>query len=681
MFQISQFGYGVFVLVVYFFVSGVYKASSSKQLCPDFKENGTYCIRFFEKSQIKSAADHHTIPSVDGNISDRHECFCTYDISSLTGMCTLIIEIRNTQQCMHIGPGEVSFSFTRSTNYTLPELSSGCSGCTINIMQQNITDCKEMPLMECVAQRTLISMRNHPTTSQTPYSVRECDSENIGQTYTNNDLTSVDELIRKCKGKEETLKNVQDLHSIKNTFYNVTKQGPQKVTLDSLKGSVTSHKKNNLLIFRMSLPSTNNVELEKMDDIWLEIPTDALNDAMGDTKEEVNLGVFWFENDSLFPVMENNTELLNSRVVSINVGEDISGLSNYINITFRFQNASLENISLTCVFWDGENGKVAHWNSSGCVTKKQENETVCSCNHLSFFAVLMSPGSVSSDNLSSSSVWLLTLLSRVGCGISLCFLCLTLLIHLRGKSDDSLCVHIHLCVALLCLNLTFLINGSLASLGVHGLCVAMAAATHYSLLCTLTWFSLEGFHLYLLIIRVFSIHVNRYLLKLCLVGWGIPGIVVTIIAACGKYGEYNKYQQDGGAVKMCWLTDSALTTVSFSYFVLIFVVNVLCFGSVTVKVMRAHRQSPVLRERNMSRGTVLSLLGLAWLLGVSWGVLLFQFGPLKETAFYIFCTVNSLHGLFLFLRYWSLTRPEKESVSTATTVTSSREMHPAEASP
>lgn len=90
----------------------------------------------------------------------------------------------------------------------------------------------------------------------------------------------------------------------------------------------------------------------------------------------------------------------------------------------------------------------------------------------------------------------------------------------RGKSDDSLCIHIHLCVALLCLNLTFLVNDSLASLGVHGLCVATAAATHYSLLCTLTWFSMEGFHLYLLIIRVFNIHVNRYLLKLSLVGWG-----------------------------------------------------------------------------------------------------------------------------------------------------------------
>lgn len=69
------------------------------------------------------------------------------------------------------------------------------------------------------------------------------------------------------------------------------------------------------------------------------------------------------------------------------------------------------------------------------------------------------------------------------------------------------------------------------------------------------------------------------------------------------------------SIHRCWLTDSAVTTVSFSYFVLTFVVNTLCFGSVTVKVVRAHRQSPVLRERGMSRGTVLSLLGLAWLLG------------------------------------------------------------------
>ena len=44
--------------------------------------------------------------------------------------------------------------------------------------------------------------------------------------------------------------------------------------------------------------------MEKMDDIWLEIPTEALRVFLGDTAEEVNLGVFWFENDSLFPVKQ-----------------------------------------------------------------------------------------------------------------------------------------------------------------------------------------------------------------------------------------------------------------------------------------------------------------------------------------------------------------------------------------
>uniref|UniRef100_A0A4W5JCH4 Adhesion G protein-coupled receptor G3 n=1 Tax=Hucho hucho TaxID=62062 RepID=A0A4W5JCH4_9TELE len=621
MFQISPFGYGVFV--VYFFVSVVYIASSFQ---PDFM-----VVR--ENSQREPAAEKP--PCVDEKVKPTIPC----------------VNEKNSNNC------------------------------AINIMQPYVDDSKEMPLIKCVDQWPFINMTNQSTTSQetTTIIIEHNATTNIGQTCTNNDLTSVDELIRKCKGKTKTIKNGQMLLSLKKTFHNITKQGPQKVILDSLKGSVTSYK-NNVPIFRMALPSTNNATLEKMDDVWLEIPTENLTGFLGLTEKEVNLGVFWFENDCLFP--ENNTELLNSRVVSVNVGEDVSGLSDNIKITFRFQNASQENKSLKCVFWDVENDNVAHWNSSGCVTATKTNETVCSCNHFSFFAVVLSSVSVSSASLSSSSVWMLTLLSRVGCGISLCFLCLALLIHLRrGKSDDSLCIHIHLCVALLCLNLTFLINDSLASLGVHGLCVATAAATHYSLLCTLTWFSLESFHLYLLIFRVFNIHVHRYLFKLGLVGWGTPGIVVTIIVACGKYGECRISQKDGGAIKMCWLTDSALTTVTYSYFVLTFAVNMLCFGSVTVKVVRAHRQSPVLREMGMSSGTVLSLLGLAWLLGVSWGVMLFQFGPLRETASYIFCTINSLHGLFLFLRYWALTRPEKASISMATTVSSATAMYPAEASP
>ncbi|KAL1007075.1 hypothetical protein UPYG_G00081560 [Umbra pygmaea] len=466
----------------------------------------------------------------------------------------------------------------------------------------------------------------------------------------------------------------------KNTKDSFTNDSPQRYNNDCMKGSIRSLPKKNAVNFKMALPSFNNATLEKIDDIWLEIPTKVLNAFPVNKESQVTIGVFWFTHHTLFPVEENNTKLLNSRVVGIDVGEDVSGLPDYVNLTFLFQNASLVNKTVKCVFWDADNG-TAHWNTSGCFTEQRQNDTVCSCNHLSFFAILLAPGIVSvetvqSGSLSSSSVWLLTLLSKAGCGISLFFLCLAVLIYLRrGTSNDSLNIHMHLCVALLCLNLTFLINDSLTSLGIPWLCVAIAAVTHYSLLCTLTWFSLESFHLYMLIIRVFNIYIHRYLLKLGLVGWGTPGIVVIIIVACGKYGEYNLNLKDGGVVKMCWITDSVLMTVSYSYFVLTFAVNLLCYVSMTVKVVMTNRRTPDLKKKSISWRTVLCLLGLAWLLGISWGVQLFQFGPLTETVLYIFCIFNSLHGFFLCLHYWALTQPDKTSCSTVSTTVSSTDIN------
>lgn len=82
----------------------------------------------------------------------------------------------------------------------------------------------------------------------------------------------------------------------------------------------------------------------------------------------------------------------------------------------------------------------------------------------------------------------------------------------------------HLTGSLLCLHLSFL----LCSLWVWlmkeqeagWVCRGLGLFLHWSLLATFTWMALEGFHLYLLLVRVFNIYVRRYLLKLSLVGWG-----------------------------------------------------------------------------------------------------------------------------------------------------------------
>lgn len=90
----------------------------------------------------------------------------------------------------------------------------------------------------------------------------------------------------------------------------------------------------------------------------------------------------------------------------------------------------------------------------------------------------------------------------------------------KAKDDDSVKIHLNLSVALILLNVFFLSSRAAAASLSAGLCLYVALSLHYSLLATFCWMGLEGFHLYLLLVKVFNIYVKRYLLKLCLVGWG-----------------------------------------------------------------------------------------------------------------------------------------------------------------
>lgn len=81
-------------------------------------------------------------------------------------------------------------------------------------------------------------------------------------------------------------------------------------------------------------------------------------------------------------------------------------------------------------------------------------------------------------------------------------------------------IHINLAIALILLNIHFLPSQAIGALSSTSLCFYMALGIHYSLLASFSWMALEGFHIYLLIVRVFNIYIKRYLLKLAVVGWG-----------------------------------------------------------------------------------------------------------------------------------------------------------------
>lgn len=79
----------------------------------------------------------------------------------------------------------------------------------------------------------------------------------------------------------------------------------------------------------------------------------------------------------------------------------------------------------------------------------------------------------------------------------------------------------NLSTSLLFLNMVFLLDGWLASYDIEGLCVTVAVFLHFFLLTSFTWMGLESIHMYIALVKVFNTYIRRYILKFCLVGWGM----------------------------------------------------------------------------------------------------------------------------------------------------------------
>uniref|UniRef100_A0A3P9KD58 Uncharacterized protein n=1 Tax=Oryzias latipes TaxID=8090 RepID=A0A3P9KD58_ORYLA len=171
------------------------------------------------------------------------------------------------------------------------------------------------------------------------------------------------------------------------------------------------------------------------------------------------------------------------------------------------------------------------WNSNGCfVQNTTKDNTTCSCNHLTSFAILL----------------ILTFITYIGCGISAVFLAFTLLTYLLFKlrKDIPSKILIHLCFALLLLNLVFLVDAWLALYtDTVGLCTSTAWFLHYFLLASFTWMGLEGVHMYMALVKVFNSHIRHYMLKFSAVGWPMVVVIIVIAIDVENYGQvsYGKY--------------------------------------------------------------------------------------------------------------------------------------------
>ncbi|XP_014911620.1 adhesion G-protein coupled receptor G2-like [Poecilia latipinna] len=366
-------------------------------------------------------------------------------------------------------------------------------------------------------------------------------------------------------------------------------------------------------------------------------------------------------NNSL-PDLQN---LCDNRLVGISVGRNVAGLKQRINITMSIASAINESLRPECVFLNTTSGYVS---TQGCeMVEYNQTYITCSCDHLTYFGVLL----VSAD-LSPKDAEILFYITYIGCGISLFTLVITVglfIINRKLRGDDSKKIHISLAVALILLNVHFLPSQAAAASSSTALCRYVALLLHYSLLASFTWMGLEGFHLYLLLVKVFNVYVRRYLLKLSVVGWGLPAVIVSVVVIINK-DTYGRTSVDlSNTTEVCYITDDNVKMVTtVGMFILVFIFNVIMLGVVIKWFMglyfhKQRRQS----ERNAAKNKICTLLVLIVLLGLTWGLIFFSLGQVNTPVLYIFCIVNCLQGFFIFFYFVLTLKNAKDSATMPST--------------
>ncbi|XP_058701665.1 adhesion G protein-coupled receptor G3 isoform X5 [Poecile atricapillus] len=224
----------------------------------------------------------------------------------------------------------------------------------------------------------------------------------------------------------------------------------------------------------------------------------------------------------MFKEVNQTAQVLDNTVVGITVGESsISGLQDPVQLTFAHGELP-QGVTPQCVFWDPSKGRAGGWGSSGCVTQPGDKRTVCSCDHLTFFTLLLNPA------LDGSTAKALMAVATAGCAVAMAFSIFTMafciFIRYRFRFEETvrinLGLHVNLVGSLFLLNLAFLLNTGLSGRTHPMTCRVLGGVTHYCLLCCFTWTALEGCQLYLLFVKVLGIYIPRYLAKLSLLGWG-----------------------------------------------------------------------------------------------------------------------------------------------------------------
>ncbi|XP_066452071.1 adhesion G-protein coupled receptor G6 isoform X3 [Eleutherodactylus coqui] len=499
-------------------------------------------------------------------------------------------------------------------------------------------------------------------------------SAELGSTVVNvfsNILNSSDNVL--AKSSSEALKTIEAL-ALKIQFSGSSVSiVSRNLCLGVSKVNATSYNGSSFSVGAQTNSSDFEIDMKKSQDNPLAsvvLPSSLLSNlSQGDFYTVSRAQFTFFSKAGLFQDVHLNNEnkqKLNSYVVACSIGNiSIRDLTDPVKITVRHR-TNQENGDPTCVFWDiNKNAGNGGWSQAGCrvlINESNANETVCLCNHLTHFGILMDLQR-NQDALDSQNTKILTFITYIGCGISAICTAATLLTYIafeKIRRDYPSKILMNLSTALLFLNLFFLLDGWLASFEINELCIAVAALLHFFLLATFTWMGLEAVHMYIALVKVFNTYIRRYILKFCIIGWGVPAVVVaTVLASTYKNSAYGKSlygkDGDGNGDAFCWIRNNTVFYVTcVAYFAIMFLMNVAMFIVVMVQICgrNGKRTNRSIREEVLRN--LRSVVSLTFLLGMTWGFAFFAWGKATLAFLYLFTIFNSLQGLFIFVFHCAL---------------------------
>ncbi|XP_032164338.1 adhesion G protein-coupled receptor E3-like isoform X2 [Mustela erminea] len=343
---------------------------------------------------------------------------------------------------------------------------------------------------------------------------------------------------------------------------------------------------------------------------------------------------------------------LNSKVVSGTVGsrKNIS-LPVSVNFTFQHEKMKRENEQSICVYWQGSS-----WSNEGCqVISSDENQTLCSCNHLSSFAILVATAKLKVDPV-------LTMITYVGLSLSLLCLFLAALTFLlcRTIQNISTSLHLQLSICLFLAHLLFLTGIERTKSKV--LCSIIAGVLHYLYLASFTWMLLEGLQLFL---TVKNLKVANYISAgkfkrrfIYPFGYGIPAVIVAVSAGLG----HTSY----GTETHCWLNFHGRFIWSFMGPVFVIILINFSFYLTTLCILKNQLSSLNNELSRMHNTRMLAFKAIAqlFILGCSWGLGFFLvegvLDPIRSVMAYSFTIINVLQGVYIYLVYCLLNHKVRE---------------------